>query len=211
MFQWVRGEDSQASAVDRVRFILTATRLTDHDPIRLNRIMISSFCWSMISAQTLRVRREGKPVPTFPDHALARSLADPCQHRLESDARQLQRGAFEVDHVAAGRPLQGEGDHVGSEQRLEAGVVIMPLGRNLGEDFVALVGVAPGKCKARIAAAKFARRGIDHAVSGAMNGMKFYLVEAFPQLASPAVVLDRIRQSRIAGLRSKYPQVVKVM
>src|SRR6266700_6004632 len=42
----------------------------DHDPIRLNRIMISSFCWSMISAQTLRVCREGKPVPTFPDHAL---------------------------------------------------------------------------------------------------------------------------------------------
>jgi hypothetical protein len=29
---------------------------------------------SMISAQTLRVCREGKPVPTFPDHALASSL-----------------------------------------------------------------------------------------------------------------------------------------
>src|SRR5260370_42082124 len=28
-----------------------------------------SFCLSMISAQTLRVCREGKPVPTFPDHA----------------------------------------------------------------------------------------------------------------------------------------------
>jgi hypothetical protein len=45
--------------------------------------------------------------------------------------------------------------------------------------------------------------------------MKFYLVETFLQLASPAVVLDRtvplIRQSRTAGLRSKYPQVVKVM
>src|ERR1700694_5500486 len=27
------------------------------------------FCLSMISAQTLRVCREGKPVPTFPDHA----------------------------------------------------------------------------------------------------------------------------------------------
>jgi hypothetical protein len=26
---------------------------------------------SMISAQTLRVCREGKPIPTFPDHALA--------------------------------------------------------------------------------------------------------------------------------------------
>src|ERR1700704_1281397 len=46
--------------------------MLDHDPIRLNRIMISSFCWSMISAQTLRVCREGKPVPTFPDHALTR-------------------------------------------------------------------------------------------------------------------------------------------
>src|SRR5712691_11394069 len=50
----------------------------DHDPIRLNRIMIASFCWSMISGQTLRVCPEGKPVPTphqvrgrlFPDHAL---------------------------------------------------------------------------------------------------------------------------------------------
>src|SRR5712672_683604 len=49
----------------------------DHDPIRLNRIMIASFCWSMISGQTLRVCPEGKPVPTphqvrgrlFPDHA----------------------------------------------------------------------------------------------------------------------------------------------
>src|SRR6202171_1666762 len=47
----------------------------DHDPIRLNRIMISSFCLSMISAQTLRVCREGKPVSTFPDHARARRRA----------------------------------------------------------------------------------------------------------------------------------------
>jgi hypothetical protein len=29
-----------------------------------------AFCLRMISAQTLRVCREGKPVPTFPDHAL---------------------------------------------------------------------------------------------------------------------------------------------
>jgi hypothetical protein len=28
----------------------------------------------MISAQTLRVCREGKPVPTFPDHALAEAM-----------------------------------------------------------------------------------------------------------------------------------------
>src|SRR6267154_5594503 len=54
-------------------------RRPDHDPIGLNRIMISSSCLSMISAQTLRVCHEGKPVPThrvvarghaFPDHAL---------------------------------------------------------------------------------------------------------------------------------------------
>src|SRR5258708_15980471 len=30
-----------------------------------------AYCLSMISAQTLRVCREGKPAPTFPDHALA--------------------------------------------------------------------------------------------------------------------------------------------
>src|SRR5467141_4835873 len=179
----------RASFFDHLRASVAGERRPlERDDFSSNRHPALSFCLSMISAQTLRVCREGKPVPTFPDHALARSVADPCQHRLESDAGQLQRGAFEVDHVAAGRPLQGEGDHVGSEQGLEAGVVIMPLGRNLGEDFVALVAVAPGKCKARIAAAKFARRGIDHAVSGAMNGVKFYLVETFLQLASPAVV-----------------------
>jgi hypothetical protein len=38
--------------------------------IRLDRIMISSLYLSMISGQTLRVSPEGKPVSTFPDHAL---------------------------------------------------------------------------------------------------------------------------------------------
>src|SRR6266480_8035472 len=33
-------------------------------------IPLYPFCLSMISAQMLRVCREGKPVPTFPDHAL---------------------------------------------------------------------------------------------------------------------------------------------
>src|SRR6266852_3518954 len=35
--------------------------------------MISSLCLSMISGQTLRVCPEGKPVRTFPDHALGHS------------------------------------------------------------------------------------------------------------------------------------------
>jgi hypothetical protein len=46
----------------------------DHDATKLNRIMISSLCLSMTSAQTLRVCREGKPAPTFPDHALGVTL-----------------------------------------------------------------------------------------------------------------------------------------
>jgi acyl-coenzyme A thioesterase PaaI-like protein len=37
---------------------------------RLPKIMISSVCLGMISGQTLRVCPEGKPVSTFPDHAL---------------------------------------------------------------------------------------------------------------------------------------------
>ncbi|MGO8909505.1 MAG: hypothetical protein ACLQDM_09320 [Bradyrhizobium sp.] len=41
----------------------------ERDDFSLNRHLALSFCLSMISAQTLRVCREGKPVPTFPDHA----------------------------------------------------------------------------------------------------------------------------------------------
>jgi len=48
---------------------MTAAQALDHDPIGLNRIMISSLCLSMISGQTSRVCPEEKPVPTFPDHA----------------------------------------------------------------------------------------------------------------------------------------------
>src|SRR5260370_39057820 len=40
--------------------------------IRLDRNMILFLGLSMISGQTLRVCPEGKPVPTFPDHALDR-------------------------------------------------------------------------------------------------------------------------------------------
>src|SRR5258705_12411316 len=43
----------------------------ERDDFSSNRHPALSFCLSMISAQTLRVCREEKPVPTFPDHALA--------------------------------------------------------------------------------------------------------------------------------------------
>ncbi|HET7086429.1 MAG TPA: hypothetical protein VFI23_16770 [Rhizomicrobium sp.] len=47
--------------------------------------MISSLCLSMISGQTLRVCPEGKPVPTFPDHAqgeTAFSWCFPCSDAI---------------------------------------------------------------------------------------------------------------------------------
>src|ERR1700692_3658858 len=50
----------------------TSSRL-ERDDFSSNRHPALSFYLRMISPQTLRVCREGKPVPTFPDHALARS------------------------------------------------------------------------------------------------------------------------------------------
>src|SRR5882724_12796358 len=41
----------------------------ERDEFRMNRHRALAYCLSMISAQTLRVCREGKPVSTFPDHA----------------------------------------------------------------------------------------------------------------------------------------------
>src|SRR5882672_660591 len=61
---------------------------------RLDRIMISSHCLSMISAQTLRVCREGKPVSTlgsrghaFPDHAVESRRNAPSQHDSRVERR----------------------------------------------------------------------------------------------------------------------------
>src|SRR6266850_6967356 len=48
-------------------------RSLERDDFSSNCHPALSFCLSMISAQTLRVCREGKPVPTFPDHALNRA------------------------------------------------------------------------------------------------------------------------------------------
>src|SRR6266481_4540855 len=42
----------------------------ERDDFSSNRHPALSLCLSMISGQTLRVCPEGKPVPTFPDHAL---------------------------------------------------------------------------------------------------------------------------------------------
>jgi hypothetical protein len=87
---------------------------------------------------------------------LAISIADPRQHRPEGDAGQLQRGAFEVDHIAALRSPQSQRDHVGSKQRLETGVGVVALGRDLDVDLAVLASVVADKGKTGIAAAQFA-------------------------------------------------------
>src|SRR5258708_156817 len=77
-------------------------------------------------------------------------IPDQCEHRAEGDARQLQRRALEIDHVAAGDPLQRQRDLIGTEQRLEAGVVIMPLRRNLGRNRFAVAVVVAEERKGRV-------------------------------------------------------------
>src|SRR3981081_366518 len=64
------------------------------------------FCLSMISAQTLRVVREGKPVPTFPDHALARASITKAH---ASQSRQFD-----------GRPPQIDAEHRAEQVDLDA-------------------------------------------------------------------------------------------
>src|SRR5256886_1064775 len=70
-------------------------------PHRHTACAVSPFCLSMISAQTLRVCRGGKPVSTFPDHALS---LRPRQIHL----------ALGAEHIAVqiGDPLAAAGGHV---------------------------------------------------------------------------------------------------
>src|SRR6202051_3134311 len=63
----------------------TSSRL-ERDDFSSNRHPALSFCLSMISAQTLRVCREGKPVPTFPDHALVLLSQKTASRRLKESA-----------------------------------------------------------------------------------------------------------------------------
>src|SRR6266567_6289054 len=61
------------------------------DDFSSNRHPVLSFCLSMISGQTLRVCPEGKPVPTFPDHALEELM----RRRIRLSAVQGCSGAYE--------------------------------------------------------------------------------------------------------------------
>jgi hypothetical protein len=71
----------------------------------LNRIMIASFCWSMISGQTLRVCPEGKPVPTFPDRARkAARLVELGLKRGKGPPPPVFRFDCAPDHISVANP-----------------------------------------------------------------------------------------------------------
>src|SRR3977135_3099759 len=98
--------------------------MRERDDFSSNRHPALSFCLSMISAQTPSVCREGKPVPTFPDHALNFAFA-------EQRRELLLAVAAEVDDAAARGgitrgPFQfGESRHHGRPER--AGEMMAPL------------------------------------------------------------------------------------
>ena len=67
-------------------------RPLERDVFRMNRHRALAYCLRMISAQTLRVCREGKPLYTFPDHALTQALAV---------SGRAVRGAFEDSTISS--------------------------------------------------------------------------------------------------------------
>src|SRR6266581_2930379 len=107
------------------------------------------FCLSMISGQTLRVCPEGKPVPTLPDHALART------------------GVHEVDSLSACNFSKNQGAK--HRNRIRRGSVKMPgdLSRGvearhrptLAQDFRFLIGGETAKCVGDGADQGYARYG----------------------------------------------------
>src|SRR5713226_7271609 len=82
--------------------------------------MISSYWLSMISGQTLRVCPEGKPAPTFPDHALRRNHQ---VDRLGAFAL-LVRFDLECDALSFGQILQSRPFHCGDVNEHIAAAVI---------------------------------------------------------------------------------------
>src|SRR6266581_8004745 len=75
----------------------------ERDDFSSNRHPALSFCLSMISAQTLRVCREGKPVPTFPDHALGHKLA--AEFVLDVNLDDVVKRLFGGGEAELERPL----------------------------------------------------------------------------------------------------------
>src|SRR5882672_8394491 len=131
----------------------------------MNRHRALASCLSMISAQTLCVCREGKPGPTFPDHALSASdprAPDPDVERalpamadmgfLEADHQRPEfRQAQPLRHLAAEHAalrlcshlaLAGDDEHEGQPlmmralQKSEQGV--------MGADLRHAVKIEPG-------------------------------------------------------------------
>src|SRR6185312_9076937 len=73
------------------------------DELRIKHHRALAYCLRMISAQTLRVCREGKPLHTFPDHALALALGDETRRGAQHvalGAEDRERGIAAREQVA---------------------------------------------------------------------------------------------------------------
>src|SRR5258708_5298898 len=135
----------RASFFDHLRASVAGKRRPlERDDFSSNRHPAPSFCLSMISAQTLRVCREGKPVPTFPDHALVllsqkatvTGISESFMeaNRTEATGAGMGRGVTAVWRAAwqAGE-LPGGGDAVACQSPCEpAGGVSAVLAERLG-------------------------------------------------------------------------------
>src|SRR6266446_6308675 len=105
----------RASFFDHLRASVAGERRpSERDDFSSNRHPALSFCLSMISAQTLRVCREGKPVPTphqvrgrlFPDHALVLTMLDSSLRDVKQDDSNNEvapsRSGEQIDDVLDG-------------------------------------------------------------------------------------------------------------
>ena len=74
---------------------------------------------------------------------------------------------------------------VDAEQWLEAGILIVPLGRNLDDDIVVGAAVASDKGECRIAAANLAVDGINYAAACSMNRMELNRIKSVAHASPP--------------------------
>src|SRR6266581_3276467 len=91
----------------------------ERDDFSSNRHPALSFCLSMISGQTLRVCPEGKPVSTFPDHALALSHCEKQKYGQQRRGAKNEGCEF-ADHTMGRAILRSRAMRLGCSKLLDA-------------------------------------------------------------------------------------------
>ena len=106
-------------------------------------------------------------------------LTDRGHHRVERNAGQLRRAAFEKILCAVLPALERQGDLVGLEQGLEFRIVVVTHTRDV-DTYLAIFAIPVGtdKCEGRIAAHHLAVPNVQHAAARAVHRMHLNLVES---------------------------------